>query len=227
MLAFHNDPGIKRKYLTRVLGHQKSDELIKGQYWQNGKGCAVGCTVHSENHMAYETELGIPVAIARLEDRIFENLPNDKAKEWPVRLLNSIHVGADLSMVPSKFLHWLLVNPKDGVIRFAKSKKSVKLIRDVADLYQRKLNGDSPSYQEWRAAYAATAYDATAYDAAVYDAAVYTAYNAYNAAVYDAAKKNHYVIMSDKLIELLENEKPKQAEIKSEIRPADRLMAVS
>lgn len=54
MKSFHNDQKIKTKYLARVRAHQKADEIIKGQYWEDGKGCAVGCTLHSSNHNAYE-----------------------------------------------------------------------------------------------------------------------------------------------------------------------------
>lgn len=93
MLSFHNDIKVKNKYLKRVNDHFKADEIIKGEYWENGKGCAVGCTVHSSNHMAYEIELGIPEWLAILEDRVFEGLPNDKAKAFPKEFLSSIRIG--------------------------------------------------------------------------------------------------------------------------------------
>ncbi len=76
LLSYHGKTSIKRRYLKRVRAHAKTDELIKGTYWDNGKGCAVGCTVHSGDHKAYETELGIPAWLAHLEDVIFENLKN-------------------------------------------------------------------------------------------------------------------------------------------------------
>ena len=88
--AFHNDPAIKAKYLARVRAHRLADELIHGTYWQYGKGCAVGCTIHSSNHAAYETELGIPEILARLEDGLFEALPNGEAKVWPEAFLKAI-----------------------------------------------------------------------------------------------------------------------------------------
>ena len=40
LLAFHNDQKIKDKYIARVKAHQEADEIIKGKYWKNGKGCA-------------------------------------------------------------------------------------------------------------------------------------------------------------------------------------------
>jgi hypothetical protein len=49
--------------------------------------------------MAYETELGIPVMLARLEDWIFEGLPVERAKLWPKQFLTTIKSGSDLSLV--------------------------------------------------------------------------------------------------------------------------------
>ena len=108
MLSFHNDPKIKKKYLDRVIAHQKADEIIKGKYWEGGKGCAVGCTIHSSNHNAYEQELGIPEWLAKLEDTIFEGLPNDKAKKWPQEFLKAIKVGVDLEPVKWEFCAFIL-----------------------------------------------------------------------------------------------------------------------
>ena len=108
MIAYHGDVSIKAKYLDRVRLHARADEIIHGKYWENGKGCAVGCTIHSGRHEEYETELGIPVMLARLEDRLFEGQRNGRSKEFPERFLLAAKVGADLSRVGWKFLHWLL-----------------------------------------------------------------------------------------------------------------------
>jgi len=130
MLAYHNDPNIKSAILAQLEAHAKADEIVQGVSWDNGKGCAVGCTLHSYNHMEYETRFGIPVMLARLEDCIFEGLPNNLAKDWPIKFLRSVKVGSNLSLVGWKFLHWILtteeVNPgindplvKDAVLRVA------------------------------------------------------------------------------------------------------------
>jgi hypothetical protein len=108
MLSFHSDPSIKSNYLARVAGHADADEIVKGRYWENGKGCAVGCTIHGEAHESFERELGVPRMLAWLEDVIFEGLPNRLAKTWPERFLSSIAPGRDLSPVGWRFLHWLL-----------------------------------------------------------------------------------------------------------------------
>jgi hypothetical protein len=116
MLSFHSDPSIKLNYLARVAGHADADEIVKGRYWENGKGCAVGCTIHGEAHESFERELGIPQMLAWLEDVIFEGLPNRLAKTWPERFLSSVAPGRELSPVGWQFLHWLLT--ESGLAQF-------------------------------------------------------------------------------------------------------------
>ncbi len=148
MGAFHNDASIKETYLARVRQHRAADELIHGKYWENGRGCAVGCTIHSSVHLAYEVELGIPRMLAWLEDRIFEGLPNAKSLEWPEAFLSSIAVGADLSHVGDHFTIWLLLDEQAGLIRFVKEEDR-SVLAHVAALYQRRLAGEAVTEDEW------------------------------------------------------------------------------
>lgn len=107
LTAYHGDSKIKQKYIDRIREHRRLEHLTQGVAWEsNGttKGCAVGCTLEKYDHMAYETELGIPVMIARLEDCIFEGLPKEDAMKWPEQFLKAIEPKADLSMVGPKFL---------------------------------------------------------------------------------------------------------------------------
>ena len=215
LLAFHADPKIKRKYLARVRAHAKADEIIHGTYWENGKGCAVGCTIHSYLHANYEDELGIPRILARLEDRLFEGMTNGHAKEFPALFLKAVPVGADLSNVWNQFAHWLLIDERDGVIRFAKKEATRAAILTVGELYGRAAGGDVIEAAVWRkaraaaAAYAAAAYAAAAYDAyyaAYYAAAAAAAYDAAaaSAAAYAAAARQAaYRKMADKLVDLM------------------------
>ena len=63
MKAFHNDPAIKEKYLSRVRAHRAADELIRGTGWDGHRGCAIGCTLESYDHARYPIELGVPEQI--------------------------------------------------------------------------------------------------------------------------------------------------------------------
>ncbi len=189
--AFHGKEETKAFYLDRVRAHAKADQLVKGTYWANGKGCAVGCTIHSGNHYDYETELGIPRSIARLEDGIFEGLPNDLAMTWPDRFLSAIKVGADLSLVTPTLMLWILADPDCGVIRHAKNKKTKSAIQTVIELYERKLRGNEPTREEWHKARSAAAYaaaDSAAYAAYAYaDSAAYADYASADSASADPA----------------------------------------
>lgn len=112
MLAYHGDPAIRAEYLGRVAQHRAADQLLQSHgYWRDGKGCAVGCTVHSSNHADYESLLGIPQMLARLEDAIFEGLPVEGARLWPERFLSAIRPGQDLGRVGWQLLYWLLTDP--------------------------------------------------------------------------------------------------------------------
>jgi hypothetical protein len=148
--AFHGKPEIKKKYLARVDRHRRADQIVKGQYWEDGKGCAVGCTLHSSNHASYETELGIPRILARLEDGIFEGLPNDEAMLWPGQFLEAIPVGARLDGIWPQFGLFLLSDPQDGLIVRVKSDEAKKSIQGTIELYQRWIAGEKPSATEWR-----------------------------------------------------------------------------
>ena len=108
MRAYHDDQAVKAKYIGRVRTHREADNLIQGTGWENGKGCAVGCTLESYDHAAYEAELGVPRMLAHLEDAIFEGLAEAEAQAWPERFLKAIPVGADLSLVGWQYLDWLL-----------------------------------------------------------------------------------------------------------------------
>ena len=191
---------MKEKYLARVKAHQKADQIVQGHYWDRGRGCAVGCTIHGQDHQAYETKLGIPIQLAYLQDWIFEELPSKEAKDFPVDFLESIPVGEDLKPVLHRFLYWLLVDPEDGVIQYAQDEEEEQVkeaILSVADLYSRVMKGQEVTNEQWSAAWAAAW---AARDAAW--AASEAARGAARAAARDAALKRQ----KQKLLELLAGE---------------------
>jgi hypothetical protein len=198
MLAYHNDETIKTNILTQLAAHRAADEIVKGRYWEHGKGCAIGCTIYSGRHVEYETRFGVPQVLARLEDRIFEGLPNDVAMTWPERFISAIPVGADLAMVWPCFALWLLSEELPQHARG--SDLCAAAIAAVAALYAEWCEtGKAPSQDLWAekrraanvayaayAAYAANVADAAANANAAANAAD-AAYAAYAAAAYAAA----------------------------------------
>src|SRR5258708_2946726 len=151
--AYHGDVSVQAKYVARARGHQLADEIDQGTYYDDSgpklRVCPVGCTIHGSDHTAYEEEIGVPEILARIEDRLFEMMPLEDAKQWPVKFLEAIPVGADLSMVWPKLAVWMLADPTDGVIRFAKHDDVKKVITDVAQLYELVIAGAEVDDNTW------------------------------------------------------------------------------
>ena len=163
MKAFHNDKAVKKKYIARVLEHQKADQVMRGRYWDKQpdgvfRGCAVGCTLHSGEHQAYETELGIPEWLARLEDYLFENMATGY-KTWPHRFLRAIPVGFDnWDYVWHKFSIYLLLEDEEAAIKHAD--EDAHQVQAIAALHQAAIDdpeGDRSAacLAAWSAAWSA------------------------------------------------------------------------
>ena len=156
LCAYHGDPAIKLKYVGRVRSHQEADELVRGAYWKDGKGGAVGCTVHSDDHAAYETDLGMPKWLAYLEDRIFEGMSNAASRRFPLSLFSAIPVGfAAWDSLHHEFCAYLLRD----VCEFdrAEDTATAAAVDAVIHLHERWTEADD---QVWKAAKSA-AYSAT------------------------------------------------------------------
>jgi hypothetical protein len=182
-LSFHGDPAIKQIYVSRAEGHFAADEIVKGQYWEDGKGCAVGCLVHGSSHERLAREIGIPLQMAYLIDQLFEGQPNGHSKSFPVRFIQAVPVGVDLSGVMDRWYFALLSDPKRGAIAFANDAVRPSIQR-VIDLYADRIGGKDPSSAAWDAAWDA-------------------AWAAAGDAAGDAARRNHFIWQAELLLSLL------------------------
>jgi len=107
MLAYHNDPSVKAKYIARFKAHMEADEVIQGTGFENGKGCFVGCTLDRYDHSAFPNELGWPEWLARLADTLFEACKDRKeGAAFGLQLLEMVKEGVDLEPVRWKLAIW-------------------------------------------------------------------------------------------------------------------------
>ncbi len=189
LIAFHGDKAIKTKYVNRVKAPQIADEIMQGKYWENGRGCAVGCTVHSDKHDAYETELGISWRLARVEDSIFEALSNEEAKKFPLQFLNKVKLGIDTELIFKKFTIWALIDKKFGVVNFTNNKEHKAVIKEIAATYKKSMKEVIPLETWKRLADKAPAYASASAYAYAYALKI--------------TKQEVGIIMRDKLFELL------------------------
>lgn len=240
MRAYLGDAKLKAALLEEMRKHREMDMLVRGTYGESSPkigggeewhGCAIACSLRSLDivrgkpvakgyyaHARYPDELGIPLQLAYLEDRIFERLTLEEAMGWPERFAQSIQVGADLSLVWPRFAVWLLSDRDHGTIRYARLDRSRDSIEAVVALFRRWIDrGERPPSEEWRAAvasygavadyYAASASYASyaaAYAAYAASSASYAADAADAAASAASARRAHWTRMADKLVELIQ-----------------------
>lgn len=203
MRAFHNDEKIKSKYLARVRKHADADEIVKNNYLKNGKGCAIWCTIHKTKHSRYESELGVPEWLAHLKDRIFEGLPNERAKRWPLEFLEAINVGADLNKIRIPFLIFIIESSRS----LFRNKKTL-LAMDNLLLELKREDIDYSALKKAADAYASAASAYYFSEAALSAAAAAThassdAAVSYSVAAFYAARRKGYIKISQKLLELI------------------------
>lgn len=117
MLSFFNDQLLKDLHIARVNTHISAGDLIHGVYWKNGRGGAVGCTVHSGDFLFYERDLGLPAWLARLEERLFDKLLPPADKHFVSSFLPSIPVGVDVEPVRWRYSAILLKDCISRVLR--------------------------------------------------------------------------------------------------------------
>ena len=139
MMSFFGEQTLKDAVVARVKAHQELDQIVQGTYWDGTRGCSIGCALHSSNHMAFETQLGLPVFLAYMNEHIFERLPLAEAKQWPLRLIEAVPVGVDLELVFPRFMHWLLSDPH-GMRQYADA-QTVPIIDAIAAMYARRIDG--------------------------------------------------------------------------------------
>lgn len=158
MLTFTYTPVSKAQLLAVLDRHAAADSFTRNTYWLNGKGCAVGCSLQSftervADHSEYERLFGIPLELAQVQDAIFEGLPEKDAKAWPVRFVEAIPEGKDLSLVWPRFVFWLLTNHKHGLYTTTDTTNTVlkQDIALVANLFQRLTCGATIPLAEWEA----------------------------------------------------------------------------
>ena len=149
MLAFHNDPEIKAKYLERIERQIKKGRLRAGDGWDEKTkcGCAIGSTTFGYKHLDYANKLGVPVEIVYLKDAIFEglakNFNDDRYLYFPGEFIECIKVGADLSLVAPRFILWLLDGDDSPIPRKYRNHKLVKGAIDmVAALHREWIKTD-------------------------------------------------------------------------------------
>ena len=187
-LTFNNKQSVKDKYVKRMQQHAEADEVIQGTYWEEGKGCFIGCLMEDTQPHDKVDAIGLDPRLTYLLDSIFEGLSNDEAKIFARDTIGKIPVGVDSYIIYCKFMYWLME-------RNAKRSKDypevVKACRQVKKLYRKLIDGKQVADNEWSAAESA-AWSARS-----------AARSAAESAAWSAAWSVEYKLMAKKIHELL------------------------
>ncbi|MGA9773073.1 MAG: hypothetical protein WBV94_28845 [Blastocatellia bacterium] len=161
LISFNGNPEIKDAFLARVKADEDAGELVQDNALEDEDlaGKAVECNWNRGlSYLKLEAyEIGISRQLAETAYIIFEALPDHHSTSWAMNFLEAIPVGVNLDFVERKFLHWLLVDEVDGVIRFANTDYLREVIQRVANLYNMRIEGEIIGRNVWRAASEAAA----------------------------------------------------------------------
>jgi hypothetical protein len=164
-LTYRDDPTLKAGLVAEAEAHRAADRLVQGEYYSNGtsewRGCAVGCTVAGrltkdqlaargfDWHEKWAEVTGLPQWLGHLEDRIFEGLPIETARGWPVRLLSAVPVGVDLTAAREAWFRDIVLDREMGAVgHAAKAMDSIKR-PDLAKRL-RAIPPDAPWAEVWK-----------------------------------------------------------------------------
>jgi hypothetical protein len=93
---------------AEVTAHIAADALVRGSYWKpsenavGGQGCFISCLTHSSDPTPAFERFGLPVAVLRIAENIYEDLPDDGGTAFFAALPDAVgRDGKDLSRV-----HW-------------------------------------------------------------------------------------------------------------------------
>ena len=152
LVAFHDDPKIKAKYLKRLAAHRKAGSFVTNCWWDSHRkiGCAVGCTIHGTDIALYEEELGIPSSVAWLEAVVHGQKLGERIDTFAEEVLGAIKPGHDLSLVVAHFAYWLLTSPSGP--RQKCSSEDIPVLDEVTALYVRIINEEEISKIAWERA---------------------------------------------------------------------------
>lgn len=125
LLSFRGDAALKATHVAQAEHHAEADMLMSGTYGTGAgaefRGCSVGCFAYDINrqtdelgnwHETVADARGLPEWLIRLQDSLFEGLPQAERAGFHVELARRIPVGVNLEPVQ----HWLAIARIDRML---------------------------------------------------------------------------------------------------------------
>lgn len=148
---------VKSRMIELADEHQKNDEYLAGRFWNNGKGCSIGCTIHDAkklglvdeleygDHAALAKVLGVPEFVTRIMDTIFEWLPDAERPAFTPLVLRTIRPDRHYATLQDHFSAWCMLDPKYGVSIVASNPDVRCVSKRIGELYAKRARGEAIS----------------------------------------------------------------------------------
>ncbi len=150
MTVFFGEQKLKDVVLNRLREHRRLDQIVQGVYWEEGRGCHLGCLTHVNEGTQQATErlFGIPERVAYWLEAVFEGLPADRCAWWVVASIEAMPAGADLSLAHHELAAWLL-GPSEMLAIVDCNREAIERCRS---LHVRAARGEAVTPAAWSAA---------------------------------------------------------------------------
>ena len=125
METFNGDKELKKELVKQLKHHEKLDAF---------KGSFYGCIMQTDDspREKFSEKYNIPLWYCYLTEHIFENLPKEQSKTFPVESIEILDVGIDLNQIRSKFNYKQL----ESLLEFCKNSKNVtSVIKQCMELF--------------------------------------------------------------------------------------------
>ena len=203
----------KKKFLAEAKRHRKADRFIQGQWIEEGKdekgmhrGSFFTCMMQTDEDILSSAvdQMKLPAWLIHVSEKIFEGLPKEEAKEFPVQLLEAIPVKADMTQVWKDWNYAILMDEERGQYKYCGGNQQCEdAVKQCAELFRADTTSEAAARSAWSAAESAARSARSAWSARIAAESAWSA--AWSAESARTAEGTHYQWMRDTLIGLLEN----------------------
>ncbi|MFB3057361.1 MAG: hypothetical protein ACE1ZQ_09405, partial [Ignavibacteriaceae bacterium] len=142
MKTFNNSKELKSELIEKLKHHQDLDTFLQGQWLTdekvegNGfKGCFYGCTMQTsvDAILKFSNKYSVDLWFCMLTENIFEGLPVEESKTFPLECIQALPVGLDINKIKSE---WNTIVLKDQLKFVEKGSEQEKAINQCIDLFK-------------------------------------------------------------------------------------------
>jgi len=126
MNSFFGSGQFKEAVRARVQRHHDTDTVRQGVYFREddlgpsgGRGCFIGCALHSGKHADFASLLGMSSWFARMGEAFFEHSDAEVARGMPLPVYDAIKPGVDLTPIGEQYFGESFGRMRSGMVEYS------------------------------------------------------------------------------------------------------------